>query len=150
MTLTIISVGTRLKASMVPLVEAYEKRLPKHVRISWAYIPHANGDPRTSKQQEAEAILRKVPKDAFVIVLDERGKQMTSYEHSSLVFGKAKSHIVYIIGGAYGVDVSVNERADLVWSLGILVFPHQLVRLMLVEQIYRAYAIHTDHPYHHD
>lgn len=86
----------------------------------------------------------------FVILLDERGRNLNSPELSRLILDHTDQHIVIIIGGAYGVTETLHRRADIVWSLSRLVFPHQLVRLMLAEQLYRTQEIARGGSYHHD
>lgn len=86
----------------------------------------------------------------FVILLDERGRNLNSPELSRLILDHTDQHIVIIIGGAYGVTETLHRRADIVWSLSRLVFPHQLVRLILAEQLYRAQEIARGGSYHHD
>lgn len=148
MTIKIISVGNKPSPELLASISSYTKRLPRNVSVTWQYLKHAEGDAKSSKQQESENILRVIgPKD-FVILLDKTGKQLTSEELSNIAFNN-HSDIVFVIGGAYGVSESVQARADLVWSLSKLVFPHQLVRLILSEQLYRAYTISVNHPYHH-
>ncbi len=88
----------------------------------------------------------------FVIVLDEIGKELSSPELANFIEKRCMDsgkRVVFIIGGAYGVDQKVKERADFVWSLSKLVFPHELVRIILVEQLYRACTIIRNEKYHH-
>ena len=88
----------------------------------------------------------------YVICCDERGKNISSDEYSSLltdVFEDGKN-VVVLIGGAYGFDDFVREKADFVWSFSKLVFPHQIFRMMVIEQIYRASQIAAGRPYHHE
>lgn len=148
MTIDIITVGNKPKPESSLLINDFIKRLPKHITVRWHYIRHAAGTPEISKQHEAEAILKIVPAKAQVILLDENGKQLSSPQLARLVFEKG-TDCVFIIGGAYGVGEAVKKRAQFTWSLGKLVFPHQLVRLILAEQLYRAFSISTGHPYHH-
>jgi 23S rRNA (pseudouridine1915-N3)-methyltransferase len=149
MIIKIVSVGTKPSKEIAGFIADYTKRLPRTVSVNWLYLKHANtGDVTTSKQQESESILRVVlPKDK-VILLDERGLQYTSEKFSEIVF-RSSQNITFIIGGAYGVTEQVKKRADITWSLSSLVFPHQIVRLLLSEQLYRAYTISVNHPYHH-
>ena len=84
----------------------------------------------------------------YVILLDERGRQLTSPEFSDALVDRG--NVVIVIGGAYGVNEALRSRANLMVSLSKMVFPHQLVRLILIEQVYRAQAIHEHHPYHHE
>jgi 23S rRNA (pseudouridine1915-N3)-methyltransferase len=151
MTITIISVGARPKPENSILLNDFLKRLPKHIHVSWHFVKHGSGDPASSKQQEAEAILRALgTRRQKVVLLDEKGKQLSSPELANVIFGQVEGDVCFIIGGAYGVSPSVEKRADLVWSLGKLVYPHQLVRVILAEQLYRAHCIHIGHPYHHE
>ncbi len=151
MTIAIISVGARPKSEVALLINDFLKRLPKHIHVSWHFVKHGSGDPQTSKQQEAEAILRTIgSRRQKIILLDEKGTQMSSPELAKTVFAEGNEDITFIIGGAYGVAESIEQRSDSIWSLGRLVYPHQLVRVILAEQLYRAYAIHSGHPYHHE
>lgn len=148
MKILILSVGSRPKTETSTLIQDFIKRLPEHIHIEWRYIKHGSGTPSTSKQQEAESILRAIPTGVKTILLDEKGKQLSSPELSKVVFENG-GDIVFIIGGAYGVDETISKRAQFVWSLGKLVYPHQLVRIIIAEQLYRAHSINTGHPYHH-
>lgn len=149
MTIKIVTVGNKLTDAMTSLIAEYEKRLPSSVRIEWHFLKHGvSADAQTSKLQESENILKAIYPHSFVILLDETGKQLANNELSHLLFKTGKD-ITIIIGGAYGVNENVKRKADLVLSLSKLVLPHQIVRLILIEQIYRSFAIHTNHPYHH-
>ena len=149
MNITILSVGARPKAETAHLMNDFMKRLPRHIHIEWRFIKHGKGSPETSKQQEAELILRALSPSAKVVLLDEIGEQCSSPELAKKIFFRGND-TVFVIGGAYGVADSVKNRADWVWSLGKLVYPHQLVRIIIAEQLYRAYSIHSGHPYHHE
>lgn len=149
MTIKIVSVGSKPSPELSGLITDYTKRLPRTISVTWQYLKHANtGDVTTSKQQESESLLRTLSPSDYVILLDESGKLITSTKFSQIVFNNPKD-IVFIIGGAYGVTDSVQKRANFVWSLSTLVFPHQIVRLLLSEQLYRAYTVSINHPYHH-
>jgi 23S rRNA (pseudouridine1915-N3)-methyltransferase len=149
MTIKIVTVGARPSAELASLIADYTKRFPRNTTITWKYLNHVSQtDISSSKQQESENILRAISSTDFAILLDETGVQLSSVKLSKKLFNINKP-ITFIIGGAYGVSKEVYNRADYVWSLSELVFPHQIVRLLLVEQFYRAYTIHTGHPYHH-
>ena len=149
MLIKIITVGSKPADAMTSLIAEYEKRLPASVRIQWQFLKHGvSADASTSKQQESENILRALPQSSFCILLDETGKQITNQELAKQLFETGRD-VVFIIGGAHGVTKELVERADKVLSLSKLVLPHQIVRLVLSEQIYRSYAIHINHPYHH-
>lgn len=121
----------------------YEKRLRKPFNIVWELV----------EEEKLGSMLERWPftSQQFVVVLDERGKLLTSPEISEILSKQFVSsrEVVLIIGGAFGVSEEVRARADLVWSFSKLVFPHQLMRVMLVEQIYRAGEIATGGKYHH-
>jgi 23S rRNA (pseudouridine1915-N3)-methyltransferase len=148
MTIKIITVGNKPSPEIQTIIADYTRRLPRNISITWVVQKHSDGDVKSSKQQESENILRAVAPNDFVILLDETGKQLASVQLSEMIFTK-NVDVVFVIGGAYGVTQSVFERAQMVWSLSMLVFPHQLVRVILSEQIYRAYTISIGHPYHH-
>jgi len=104
------------------------------------------------KKKEGEMILQWLDKDDYLVVLDERGKQLTSEGLADFIQARANEStkkIVFLVGGAFGVDDMVLKRANFKWSLSQLVFPHQLVRLILAEQVYRACTILKNDKYHH-
>lgn len=152
MPLRIIAVGKKHEAWVSEGVERYQKRLRKPFMLEWVYLPHSSREGLSARQDESERILLRLKDDDFVILLDEKGKIINSPALASLLESPLRSSrtVVVIIGGAYGVDQSVHDRADFVWSLSLLVFPHQLVRLLLAEQLYRAQEIAAGNPYHHD
>jgi len=148
MTITILTVGAPPKPEINSLIHSYSKRIASQIKLNWVYIKHKKGDPKSSIKREAESILKALPKKNKIILLDETGEQQTSPQLPQKLFG-TQADLTIIIGGAYGVDPSIREKADFTWSLGKLVYPHQLVRLLLSEQIYRAHCINSGHPYHH-
>ena len=152
MAIQIIAVGKKHESWIADGVDRYEKRLKKPLIVSWLLLPHSSREGNAAREEESRRILEKIAPDDFVILLDERGKNVTSPQFASLLQTplERSRRIVIIIGGAYGVDETVQVRADFTWSLSLLVFPHQLVRLMLAEQLYRAQEIMAGHPYHHD
>jgi 23S rRNA (pseudouridine1915-N3)-methyltransferase len=104
------------------------------------------------KSKEGEIILGLLKNDDYLVLLDERGKHFTSEGFAAFIQQRAnesKKNIIFLIGGAFGVSEEVSKRADYTWSLSPLVFPHQLVRLILAEQIYRACSINRNEKYHH-
>jgi 23S rRNA (pseudouridine1915-N3)-methyltransferase len=149
MNISIITVGNKPSPELAEFINSYTQRLPRNITLNWIYLKHANFvNTNTSKQYESENILKHITKTDFVILLDETGGQISSTQLSEKIFATNKN-IIFVIGGAYGVDDSVFARANFVWSLSKLVFPHQIVRLLLSEQLYRAYTISVNHPYHH-
>ncbi len=151
MAIRILAVGKRHESWVSEGIERYQKRLKKPFDIEWVLLPHSarNGD--SARQEESERILSRISSDEFVVLLDERGKLLDSPALSAALLAplERSQSVTMIIGGAYGVDDSVHAQAQLVWSLSPLVFPHQLVRLVLAEQLYRAQEIAVGNPYHH-
>jgi len=104
------------------------------------------------KKKEGDTILNLLQKEDYVVLLDERGKSMKSEELAKFIEQRANESVkkmVFLIGGAFGVSDEVMKRANYKWSLSPLVFPHQLVRLILAEQLYRACTIIKNENYHH-
>jgi 23S rRNA (pseudouridine1915-N3)-methyltransferase len=151
MPIRILAIGKKHESWVVDGIERYEKRLKKPFDVSWVFLPHSTLDGSSARQEESQRILSRLKDDEFVILLDERGKLVDSPALSKLLLAPLETSktTTIIIGGAYGVDSTIHERADLVWSLSPLVFAHQLVRLILIEQLYRAQEIAAGGPYHH-
>ena len=145
--INIIAVGKKHDPNITDAINDYEKRLRAPFEVKWVLLPYSakNGD--EARQDESERIISQLRPADFVVLLDERGQDLSSPDFSALL--TSQQNIVSIIGGAYGVNDELRQRADRVISLSAMVFPHQLVRLILIEQIYRAQAIATNHPYHH-
>lgn len=133
-------------------IERYEKRLKKPFDTNWVLLPHSSLTGVSARAEESQRILGRIKPDDYVVLLDERGKNLSSPELSTLLLAPLQSSrpVVVIIGGAYGVDDTVRQRSNTIWSLSRLVFPHQLVRLVLTEQLYRAQEIAAGNPYHHE
>lgn len=147
----IVAIGKKHESWTTEGIETFSKRLQGPWKIDWRLLPHSTFEGVQARENESEAIMSMLKPDDFVVLLDERGKMLDSSSLSTAlqnIFTTSKQP-VFIIGGAYGVNDSLRQRADLIWSLSNLVFPHQLVRLILVEQIYRAQQISAGHPYHH-
>lgn len=149
--ITILAVGKKHEDWVEPGIAKYAPRLKKPYDVSWQLLSHSVYDEDAARADESDVILAKLKPADYVILLDERGENITSPALSQMLdksFTLSRS-VVVIIGGAYGVDDRIHARADFVWSLSRLVFPHQLVRLVLIEQLYRAQQIAHGHPYHH-
>lgn len=152
MPIRIIAVGRKHEPWVSEGILRYEKRLQRPFDVSWVLLPHSSHQGLSARQDESERILTKLSPDELVILLDETGVLYDSPALSRLLVGplERSRRVTIIIGGAYGVDETVHRRANIVWSLSPLVFPHQLVRLVLVEQLYRAQEIAAGRPYHHE
>ena len=152
MPLTIITIGKKHDSLLKDAIERYQTRLLKPFNLKWDILSHSSHEGDRARQEESERILARVLPNDIVCLLDERGRLLDSPTLSSFLanYLDQSRHIKIIIGGAYGVNEVLRKRANLVWSLSPLVFPHQLVRLILAEQIYRAQSIYKNQPYHND
>lgn len=150
------SVGKNHEPYVKAGVEEFTKRISNYFPVEWTIIPLPKNSGMLSeadlKKKEGELILNWLQKDDFLIALDERGKQLNSEGLAEFIMkrtNESRKNLVFLIGGAYGIDDAVMKRADFKWSLSQLVFPHQLVRLILAEQVYRACTILRNEKYHH-
>ena len=152
MAIRVVVVGKKHESWVSEGIERYQKRLKKPFDMEWVLVPHSSREGLQARQEESEAIQRRLNPDDFTLLLDERGKLLNSPALSQLLVRSfsENARATVIIGGAYGVTDDLRERADKVVSLSPMVFPHQLVRLILTEQIYRAEQIVKGSPYHHE
>jgi 23S rRNA (pseudouridine1915-N3)-methyltransferase len=137
-------------------VELFTKRISNYYPVAWDIIPmpkNAAGLGETDlKKKEGETVYGLLQKDDYLVLLDETGKMLSSEGLANFIQQRANEStktIVFLIGGAYGVSDEIKRRANFQWSLSKLVFPHQLVRLILAEQVYRACSINRNEKYHH-
>ncbi len=137
-------------------VEDFTKRISNYYKVEWNIIPLPKNAGMLSemdlKKKEAEIIFEWLRPGDYLVALDEHGKQMTSEGLATFIQKRANESVkslIFLIGGIYGLDASVLKRAKTVWSLSSLTFPHQLVRLILAEQVYRACTILNNEKYHH-
>lgn len=151
------SIGKNHESYVREGVELFSRRISHYFPVSWNIIPAPKNAGMLGSadllKKEGDMILDFLKKDDFLILLDERGKILSSEGLAELLEEKiAERHkqIIFLIGGAYGVSEQVRKRANFSWSLSKLVFPHQLVRLMLAEQVYRACTIMRNEKYHHE
>ena len=153
MKINLLTVGKSHDIKLVESINDFTNRLDKYYATNWTIVTaKQNSIIAIQKQLEAEQLLDQLHKDDWVILLDERGKQYNNTEVANMIQTKANNsfkRLVFIIGGAFGVDDLVLKRANMVWSLSLLVFPHMIVRLMLAEQLYRACTINRNEKYHH-
>lgn len=153
MKLFLISIGKPQDISTKLLLEDFTQRITRYFPCEWKLLaPSKATDPEQIKKQEALLILNTLQPEDYLVLLDERGKNISSPELAQLIQqrgNESKKQLVFLIGGAYGVDTAVSKRADFTWSLSRLVFPHQIVRLILAEQVYRACTILRNEKYHH-
>lgn len=147
----IIAIGKKHDAWLRDAIGRYEKRLREPFTITWKLLSHSEQSETAARREESSRLLASLSEKEYVILLDETGQSLTSpalTKKLDTAFTTGRS-LTIIIGGAYGVNERLKSRADLVWSLSNLVFPHQLVRLILIEQLYRAQSIQAGSRYHH-
>ena len=156
MKLNLWSVGKGHEDHVEEGILLFTKRIANYYPVKWQIIAPPKQAAAMNdidlKKAEGILILNQLKKDDYLIVLDERGQQFTSENLASFIQQRAndsEKNIIFLIGGAFGVSNEVLERADFKWSLSQLVFPHQLVRMILAEQIYRACTIIKNEKYHH-
>ena len=150
------SVGKNNESYVKEGVEDFTRRISRYFKTEWIIIPMPKNSgilPEMElKKKEGEAIMQLLTKDDYLVALEERGKQLSSEGLAEFIQARANEStkkIIFLIGGAYGIDEQVLKRANFKWSLSQLVFPHQLVRLILSEQVYRACTILKNEKYHH-
>ncbi len=149
--ITILAIGKKHEPWIIDGLERYQKRLRQPFNIDWVLLPHSALTANAARLEESQRILKRLNTDAYIVLLDETGKQLDSPAFSGLLAKQFVNgrEVVVVIGGAYGVTDEIHQRANYVMSLSKLVFPHQLVRLLLVEQLYRTQEIANGSPYHH-
>ena len=154
MRLLVASVGQRMPRWVEDGWAEYARRMPRELQLDLREIPLAqrgkNPDIERARRQEGEALCAAVPKGARVVALDGRGRTWSTEQLSSKLedwMGEGRD-CVFFIGGPDGLDRNALDVADDRWSLGPLTLPHPLVRVMLAEQLYRAWTITRNHPYH--
>ena len=150
------SIGKEHEPYVKPGVEDFTRRLTRYYPAEWTLFSPPKGAATLSaqalKRKEAEPILAQLSKDDYLVALDERGRQFSSEGLAQFIQTRANSsskNVIFLIGGAFGLDESIIARADHRWSLSQLTLPHQLVRLVLSEQLYRACTILRNEKYHH-
>ena len=147
----IIAIGKKHDKWIIQGIEEFSKRLKKPFNVSWKILPNSNMSIIDKvKDEESNKIISNINSEDFVILLDEKGSNITSpmlaeIFNNQFVLGK---NIVIVIGGAFGVSEIVFKRANFILSFSKLVFPHQLIRLMIIEQIYRCQNILEGGKYH--
>ena len=150
------TIGKKNEAYINTGVEEFTGRIANYFKIEWSIIPVPKNAGMLSemdlKKKEGETILEWLKDNDYLVALDERGKQLTSERLAEFIQARANDgvkRLIFLIGGAFGIDDAVLKRANYVWSLSELTFPHQLIRLILAEQIYRACTIIRNEKYHH-
>ena len=151
MKIKIYSIGKVKQQFIKDAEKEYLKRFPAHFKIEFIELPVADLPEEERKKKEAVTLLSKIKPGEYLFILDENGEEFKSKvlsEHFSQLMTSGKSQFVFAIGGAYGFDQTVMDRADTILSLSKLTFPYQLARLILLEQLYRIYTIQSGIDYH--
>jgi len=150
----IISIGSQPSKEINHLIDSYSQKISAYSKIEWINFQLKSKDKniKIKKELESQNILSKIDSNAFVISLDEKGQTFSSVEMSQQLEKIMLNHsnINFIIGGADGLDQTVLDKSNLVMSLSNLTLPHQLVKVFLIEQIYRSYSIINNLPYHRE
>ena len=157
MKVSLILVGRTANKHLTELIDDYASRVKHYVSFDIAVIPELKNTKSLSadqqKQMEGEQILRQLQQGDHIVLLDEHGKEMRSIEFSKYMEKKMQTvskRLVFIIGGPYGFSSEVYAKANDKLSLSQMTFSHQMIRLIFVEQLYRAMTIMRGEPYHHE
>ena len=156
MRITVLSVGHKMPAWIAQGWAAYGKRLPPEIRLELVELkPEERTSGKTvekAKALEGERLLAAVPAGSMLIALDERGRTVTTQGLAVMLAGwmREGTHPAFAIGGADGHAEAVRDKADKLLSLSALTLPHGLARVLLAEQLYRAWSILANHPYHRE
>lgn len=157
MTITLLTIGKTDNSALQSLIDVYANRLKHYVRFEMVVIPDIKNTKNLSedqqKEKEGEALLKQLQPADFFVLFDEKGKQFTSVAFADLLqkhMNSGLKNLVFAIGGPYGFSDAVYKRANGKISLSKMTFSHQMVRLFVVEQLYRAFTILRNEPYHHE
>lgn len=152
----LIVVGKTTDKNFISGINQYVDRISHYMPFDIVVIPELKNTKSltrdTQKQQEGEMILRQLTASDFVVLLDERGKEYRSIEFAAWIEGRQQAgrNVTFVIGGPYGFSDAVYKRADSKLSISKMTFSHQMIRLLFVEQLYRACTIIKGEPYHHE
>ena len=157
MKIKLITISKTNKKFLIEGENEYQKRLKRYVKLERIEIPDIKNAKALSKSEiklkEGEIILSKIDSADLVILLDDKGKEFTSMKFAKWIQNKRNLSIkiaVFVVGGAYGFSDAVYQRANEKMSLSKLTFSHQMVRMIFLEQLYRAFTILNNEPYHHE
>lgn len=156
MQIKLLAVGKTDHSAIQSLIEEYIKRVNFYIKFDFEIIPDLKNTKSISqaiqKEKEGELILKKISNSDELILLDENGKQYSSLDFSDFIQKKMNSglkQLIFVIGGPYGFSDAVYQRANSKLSLSKMTFSHQMVRVFSIEQLYRAFTILRNEPYHH-
>ncbi len=144
----IICVGKIKEKYFIDAIKEYQKRLGKYTKLEIIELPDYNYDVIKTKLEEGKNILSKIKENDFVVTLDILGKKLNSIELSDFINKNMSKNLVFVIGGSNGLSEDVLNRSNYSLSFSDLTFPHQLFRIILLEQIYRSFKIINNESYH--
>lgn len=157
MKISLIAIGKTEDKYLIEGIDKYLNRLKHYINFSFTVIPDIKNTKNLTeaqqKSKEAELILKQLNNSDVVVLMDEKGKKYSSVQFSQYINKQmvgSVQNLVFIIGGPYGFDESIYKRANSSISLSDMTFSHQMVRLFFVEQLYRAFTILKNEPYHHE
>ena len=157
MRINLILVGKTTSKTFQTIIDDYSERVTHYTPFAVTVIPELKNTKALSqeqqKQMEGELILRQLQDSDYVVLLDEHGKEMRSIEFATWISKKQQTvsrRVVFIIGGPYGFSPAIYQRADEKLSLSKMTFSHQMVRMIFIEQLYRAFTILKGEQYHHE
>lgn len=157
MDIEIWSIGKEHDGSILPAIEYYQKRLQPFCKVSLMVIPPPKRNGQTTPQQslllEEKIILNRLQPQHYLVVLDDKGKTYNSRAFAAElqnIMNTGIKTLVFLIGGPWGISDTIKQKAKKTISLSSFTFPHQLVRLIILEQLYRAFSILNNTPYHHE
>ena len=157
MKIVLLTIGKTKKSFLSEGIKKYLLKLKHYTNLESIEIDNVKFSKNISESElinkEAELLISKLSPSDYVILLDEKGRQYSSLEFSKKLNNwmiGSKKRLVFIIGGAYGVSKTVSSRVDEILSFSSMTFSHQMIRLFFLEQLYRAYTIINNNPYHHE
>lgn len=156
MRLTVVAIGQRMPSWITQGWAEYARRFPRGLSLELKEIPairrSGNADIESIRHREGELLLQALPDKGHVIALDENGRQWSTVELSRQLqnWMQDGQDVTFLVGGPDGLSSACLAKADSRWSLGLLTLPHALVRVVLAEQLYRAWTITQNHPYHRE
>lgn len=154
MKIELLAIGTKMPSWVDAGFKDYQKRLPKACELTLKALPMAQrtktGNTDLWKEKDSETLLNAIPEQSLVIALDERGKHYTTAQLADKLqtWRESTQHLSLLVGGPDGLTEACKARAQETWALSQLTLPHPLVRIIVAEQLYRAWTLLHDHPYH--
>jgi 23S rRNA (pseudouridine1915-N3)-methyltransferase len=151
MAITIVTVGKTKQDFIISGFEEYQKRINRYTNLKIIDLPDSslkNNDMDAVRETEADNIIKQFKENDYLIALDSRGKSFSSEQFAAFLENNLKVNLIFCIGGVYGLSQRVLNKANLVLSFSAFTFTHQMIRLLLIEQIYRAFNILNGGKYH--